>query len=216
MQSISIFFVECNICHSIIGTPYFATVPPPGPSIPLSPFALVTNGSIGPSSTRNTHSGSIMTHLNTGVMSSLIPSPPVGTVVNHQRMDINGIQATQQQVISTSSTSTISSSSPAQFTVPPPLPQLFYWPYPSPPISPPNNFYPVLQNVPNGVLTPLLGPTQSNLGVHQSNGVLQGVVPIENLTSHNTLAHNISPNLTAQKLLKSPQIPPPAIAKALI
>ena len=154
---------------------------------------------------------------------SALTAPSVGTNGNHhQRTTLNsGPSGTsynlsmtthqQQQPTSTSPNSTISTTTPAQFAAPPPPPQLFYWPYPSPPISPPNNFFTALQNGPTAALqgTLLAGPIQSNLHVQQGALGAMG-----NLASHNPIVQ--SPNQTLGNLLSSPPIPSPEIAKAVI
>ena len=175
----------------------------------------------------STHRGSIINPVNGDVLSHL-GGPTVGIngsnkkTVSHQMeaTTYNLTLPTQQNTTITSSTmsNTMSTPSAGPFAGPlPPPPHLFYWPYPSPPISPPSNFYTTLQNgtnqLPNSVLG---GPVQSSFQLTRPTGPL-GIVPIGNLSAHGHMVTTSSPShQTINHLLSISPLTSPEVAKAVI
>ena len=120
--------------------------------------------------------------------------------------------------ITSSHSATMSTPSSGHFAGPlPPPPQLFYWPYPSPPISPPGNFYTPLQNGTNQLHTSVLGgPVQSSFQLTRPTGPL-GIVPIGNLSAQGHMVTTSSPpHQTLNHLLSISPLTSPEVGKAVI
>ena len=103
---------------------------------------------------------------------------------------------TQQNTpIASSPSNTISTPSTGHFAGPlPPPPHLFYWPYPSPPISPPSDFYTALQNGTNQLTNSAIGgPVQSTFQLTRPTGPL-GIIPIGNLSVQGHMATTSNPS----------------------
>ena len=119
-------------------------------------------------------------------------------------------------ITSNPSNKTISTPPPVQFTGPPP-PQLFYWPYPSPPISPPNNFYTALQGGLNPLQSPILGQIPNGLQISRHSSSL-GIVPFGNSMTLNPLVTTSAPTpcQNINGFICTPPLPSPEILKTMI
>ena len=107
------------------------------------------------------------------------------------------IRAPQQPLSPAAQGNGISSPTPVQFTTPPP--QLFYWPYPSPPISPQNTFYTNLPNGPNLLPNPIF--TQSGIQMQQAAAL--GAVTVASLAPH-PIPHSPISNPEINSLMVTP------------
>lgn len=131
------------------------------------------------STTMSTHRGSIANSLNGELLSPMGSNGHHNTKLLHNQGPTTQYHLSQENYSATTSPSSSSSTnggnvsnpSAAHFTGPPPLP-LFYLPYPSPPLSPPNNYYTTLQNGPNPLISPLIGPVQNGFQIARPSGPL--------------------------------------------
>ena len=178
---------------------------------------------MGHSTAVSTNRGSIINPVNGDVLSPL-SGPIVGANGSNQKPLSNPMQAITYNLALTTQQNTTTKTSPSntistsQYIGPlPPPPQLFYWPYPSPPISPPNNFYTPLQNGTNPLPSTVLGgPVQNTLQLTRPTAPL-GIFPIGNLSaqSHITTTSS-SPQQKLNQLLSSSPLMSPDVAKAVI
>ena len=107
--------------------------------------------------------------------------------------------------------------SPAHFSGPPPLP-LFYWSYPSPPLSPPSNYYATMQSGSNPLISPIIGSVQNGFQIARPTGPLNicsgggG-----NSTQSSIIPSNraISQQSSANHFINVPSLESPEIAKAM-
>ena len=171
----------------------------------------------------STNRGSIINPVNGDVLSHL-SGPIVGANGSNQKPLSNPMQAITYNLTLTTQQNTTTKTSPSntistsQFIGPlPPPPQLFYWPYPSPPISPPSNFYTTLQNGANPLSSTLMGgPVQNSFQLTRPTGPL-GIVPIGNLSAQGHMVTTSSPpHQTLNHLLSISPLTSPEVGKAVI
>jgi len=171
------------------------------------------------STTMSTHRGSIANSIN-GELLSPNGSQNTKQSANQIQTTYNLSLAPQPTTTSSSSandgSSNISTPSPAHFTAPPP-PPLFYWPYPSPPLSPPTNYYATLQNGSNTLHSPLIGSVQSSFHISRPTVPLS-ICPVGNLIAQNPIAStsvSASHQTSLNHFINLPPLASPEIAKAV-
>jgi len=208
------------------GHAFFTTGPPSSQHIQVGQFAYSPNVSMCQSTTMSTHRGSIANSLNGELLSPLGSNghhnskllPNQGLSTQYHLSQENYSATTSPSSSSSTNRGNVSNSSTAHFTGPPPL-RLFYLPYPSPPLSPPNNYYATLQNGPNPLISPLIAPVQNGFQIARPSGPLSicsiGGGNVTNSSSITTHGSTASQQPSINNFINVPPLASPEVGKAV-
>jgi len=171
----------------------------------------------------STHRGSVANSLNGELLSPMGSNgqhntkllPNQGPTTQYQLSQENYSATTSPSSTSSTNGGNVSNPSTAHFTSPPPFP-MFYLPYPSPPLSPPNNYYTTLQNGPNPLISPLIGPVQSGFQIARPTGPISiGGVNATHSSSITTHGSTGSHQPSINNFINVPPLASPEIGKAM-